>query len=225
MWRPSGAQPTSCARNGGRNVRTLRVETSTIATSRAFEPSATQSMRPFGEIVTCRARDPTRTRETTSPRMTSSVTTSPRPASVTYACLPSGMRSRVPRLVEATQHARDLEVAHERDGAELRVRDDGGLADGLDAARRSERPDVATARARSPARPRRCAPPRRRSPARPDCARPRTRAARERATLLRQRTRGGSYRLVRRQRPLKSGRRFSTKALRPSVASSDARAR
>jgi hypothetical protein len=49
------------------------------------------------------------------------------------------MCSRVPRLVEAAQHVRDPEIAYERDGAAFSVRDDGGFAGGLDAARRGER--------------------------------------------------------------------------------------
>ncbi len=59
------------------------------------------------------------------------------------------MRGGVPRLAEAPDDARDLEVSYEADDSLLRVRDNRCVSNGLDAARRRERSHV---RAHSPGR-------------------------------------------------------------------------
>jgi hypothetical protein len=60
-----------------------------------------------------------------------------------------GMCRGVSRLLEAAENAHDRETPHERDGADLRMRDDRRAADRLDAPRRRKRrhvPDDASRR-------------------------------------------------------------------------------
>ena len=90
---------------------------------------------PSGVDVTCLAGPGTRVRATTEPRRTSTVTTSPRAESVTYARVPA--RGGVARLAEPLEHLPHAARSgiDERDAAVCGVRDERRLADGLDAAR------------------------------------------------------------------------------------------
>ena len=96
---------------------------------------------PSGVIVTCRAGPGTLLRATIEARRTSTVATSPRSESVTYAMRPQG--GGVPRLAEAPDHPRTRRVpaSMSDETAERGVRDERRSAYRLDAPRSRESRD------------------------------------------------------------------------------------